>query len=204
MLEQEVLGELTLDQYNHYFNIFTQKFGQPQKQTRLSISFWDKQKNEIDTRIRITNGQAEIMQKVGQWEGENQLLRTETSLILPSDADQILAAFKILDNVAGDNRSYHYSRHENYIFNCQIDIQGQTHQVEIKLCHQFGQTDKYEFEVEVSGDQTDLQAVLDQLNLTNLVLVTDEAFWDKWNDQLNNRYQHMSDQQIKQLIQQYL
>ncbi len=64
--EHEVLGELEVSKYNSLIEQFTLLYGNPKLKKRLAISFWDPAINKnVDTRIRITNGKAEIMQKTG-------------------------------------------------------------------------------------------------------------------------------------------
>ena len=209
MLEQEAWGELSKDQFEEFLRLFGERFGEPGRHRRLSISFWNHEMNEIDTRIRITDGVAEIMQKVGQWEGVSQWDRSEIHLKLASDPQQIFNAYKILRNLLPEHEVCHFIRFDNFVFR-QPDF-------EIKLAHQSGKSNKYNFEVEFLNDQaeldkhraqlddkSDLDVILKSLGLTDLVTVTNEEFWNKWNEELNLSDMDLKEEQIIELIKEYL
>src|SRR3989304_8111989 len=115
MIEQEAWGLLTKSQFNQYLAQFTKKFGKSKHQKRLSFSFWDHRYNEIDTRIRITNGKAEIVQKIGQWENVTQWERMERIVKLPRDAQQIFNAFKIFRQLLPASESCNIMQYDNYL-----------------------------------------------------------------------------------------
>jgi len=52
-MEEESWGLLTKNKFDHLLNQFTKRFGEPIHPKRLSFSFWDHSRNNIDTRIRI-------------------------------------------------------------------------------------------------------------------------------------------------------
>lgn len=79
-----------------------------------------------------------------------------------------------------------------------------TDDFEIKLSHQTGKSDKYNFEVETLTNKSDLKAILNDLGLSELVTVTDVAFWDNWNQELNLNDRDLSEEQILELIKEYL
>lgn len=196
MTEKESWGVLTKDQFEKFLAEFTRRFGKPTQSKRLSFSFWDHSRNEIDTRIRITDGQPEIMQKLGSWEKQQQWSRSERKVDLKSDVEEIFntyVIFRVL--IPGDDSCYIY-QHDNYVFK-QANF-------EIKVTHQSGKTNKYNFEVEAIGEDIDLNQILKDLGLFGLTTKTTEQFWNKWNQELNLRDVDLDPQQIKSLIQEYL
>jgi hypothetical protein len=196
MMEEESWGVLTKTQFDKFLDLFTKRFGKPVHSKRLSFSFWDHNRNGIDTRIRITDGKAEVMQKIGGI-GDTQLrVRSEQKLKLPSDLQELLSAYQILRVlIPGDDSCYIY-QHDNYIF--------KQPGFELKITHQIGKTDKYNFEVEVDTKKVDLDKVLKDLGLLDLVTLTNAEFWDKWNEELNLKDSDLDEKQIKDLIEKYL
>lgn len=196
MMEEESWGVLTKPQFENFLAQFTKRFGKPIHSRRLSFSFWDHGRNEIDTRIRITTGKAEVMQKIGGI-GDKQLrVRTEQRMKLLSDPQELLSAYQILRVlIPGDDACYIY-QHDNYIFKQQ--------DFELKITHQIGKTDKYNFEVEVDTKKVDLNEVLKELGLSDKITLTNAEFWDKWNEELNLKDSDLNGKQIQDLIRKYL
>lgn len=196
MTETESWGVLTKEQFEKFLEEFTTRFGKPNHSKRLSFSFWDHSRDNIDTRIRITNGKAEIMQKVGDVGEGQQRVRTEQRIDLPSDVGEIFNAYQIFRVLTpGDDSCYIY-QHDNNIF--------KQPNFEIKITHQSGKTDKYSFEVEAVGDSADLNQILKDLGLNELVTKTTVEFWNKWNEDLNLRDIDLKPEQIQEIIKQYL
>lgn len=194
MLEKEYWGLLTQQQFNQKLSEFTQKFGAPKKKVRLAIEVSDWARPEVDSRIKITNGHAEFVQKTGDW---NKRERTELEIPLVKDAHAIFDLFKaIVISVNAQIPSQHIMQFENYIF----DIEN----AEIKLAHQTGKSDKYHFEVELKEETKNLDQICKQLGLEPDHEPKDKAFWDKWNQELNLDATNMKDNEILELIQKYL
>ncbi len=195
-MEEESWGLLTKLKFGHLLDQFTKRFGKPIHSKRLSVSFWDHTRNDIDTRIRITDGKAEIMQKTGKLEGTHERIRSEQHVTLQSDVNGIFNTYQVLRVlIPGENTCYLY-QYDNFIFK-QPDF-------ELKLTHQSGKTDKYNFEVEANTEKVDLNQVLKDLGLSKLVTITSVKFWDKWNDELNLKDTDLTDKQIQNLIKEYL
>ena len=195
-MEEESWGVLTKLKFNQLLDQFTKRFSKPIRSKRLAISFWDHNRNEVDTRIRITDGNAEIMQKIGDIGESKHRMRSEQKVNLPPDSEEIFNTYKILRVlIPGDNSCYIY-QYDNFVFE-QPDF-------EIKLTQQSAKTDKYNFEVEVYGKKSKLNMILTNLGLSNMVTTTDAKFWDKWNDELNLKDTDLKDEQIKWLISTYL
>lgn len=196
MTEEESWGLLTKEQFDDLVIKFTKRFGKPIQSRRLSFSFWDHNRNNVDTRIKITDGNAEIMQKMGSWEMNCKWSRSEQKVNLPSNAGEIFNAYQIIRVLITGEDSCYIAQFDNYIF--------KQPNFEIKLTHQLGKTDKYNFEVEADIEKVDLSQVLKDLELSEMVTLTNSEFWDKWNKELNLKDNSMDEKQILDLIVKYL
>lgn len=97
--EKELLTILAKDEYVQVLTRFKNEFGEPKVQKRLSLQSDDYGQSDIDTRIRITNGKAELMQKIGDWKNITKgKSRTEVSIPLPSDSDVVAGLYRIIRN----------------------------------------------------------------------------------------------------------
>lgn len=196
MKEEESWGVLTKDQFEDLLKLFIERFGNAIHSKRLSFSFWDHSRNEIDTRIRITDGNPEVMQKVGGIGDQKIRVRTERKIALRATMEDIFNTYKIFRVlIPGDDSCFIY-QHDNYLF--------RQPGFELKMTHQLGKTDKYNFEVEVDTTKVNLDEILKQLNLDDKVTLTDAEFWDKWNKELNLRDIDLTEDGIKELIKKYL
>ena len=196
MTEEESWGVLTKKQFEDFLALFTKRFGKPVHSKRLSFSFWDHSRNEVDTRIRVTDGKPEIMQKVGGIGDQKVRVRTERTITLTPNPDDLFNTYKILRVLIPGGDSCYIYQHDNYIFK-QPDF-------EIKLTHQLGKTDKYNFEVEADTTKKELNQLLRDLGLFELVTLTNAEFWDKWNEELNLRDVELTEEKVKDLITGYL
>ncbi len=75
--ETEVSGILSKQQFDESIKLFSKQFGDPRRSDRLSIQFTDPSGNNVDTRIRLTKSELELMQKTGSWHNKT---RTETTV----------------------------------------------------------------------------------------------------------------------------
>lgn len=195
--EIESWGELTKSQFDKYLKRFSKKFGKPEVSNRLAISFWAPEMNkDLDTRIRITNGQPEIVQKSGWWEEKEQMELTELTFKLPRSAKDVFTVYKIFHNNIFKKSPDKFLQFTNYVF--------KTPKFEIKLSRQTGKTNKYSFEVELLDKKESLSEVLDNLGLKNLVVKTNVNFWKKWDRDLNPTRKDLTERQIFNLIKKYL
>lgn len=196
MVEEEVWGLLDEEKFNKLLNEFSLSFGKPKRSRRLAFSFWDHKRSNIDTRIRITDGKAEIMQKVGIWEMSRKWSRNEQRINLLSDVEEIFNAYQIIRVLVPDEGSCYIAQFDNYTF--------KQSEFEIKLTHQTGKTNKYNFEVEADTSKKDLYLLLQDLGLSEMVTITDTEFWDKWNEELNLKDTDLEENEIRRMISQYL
>jgi hypothetical protein len=192
--ENEVWGVLTKKEFERKLKEFTLKFGQPKESKRMAIQVLDLDDTGLWTRIRITDGKAELMQKVGKWDIGSQ---EEISLKFKPDAENIHSLYKILRNLLQKGRVESVIiQHENYIFDLP--------DVEIKLSHQLGKTSKYPFEIEAKNDNVDMIAVAAGIGLKPDIGKKGEEFWTKWNKEVNLDALKMTGKELKELIHKYL
>jgi len=193
-LEKEILVMIDKEEFEQVLVDLTKKLGKPRKRKRLGIDCSDYGRQDIDNRIRITDGQVELMQKVGGWNDEK---RQELRLEVEDSPEMALRAFKIIQNLLiGDRVETCLIQHENYIF--------ETKDFEIKLTRQTGKKTAYNYEVEVKDHDLDPKKVSKELGLPDKVPVGHTpAFWTKWNDGVNLRANDLSDEELLGIIRKF-
>ena len=179
MIEEEVFGELTKNEYNSFIKRFTEEFGNPVINKRLKISFWDPTKDKnFDPQIRVTNGKAELMFKRGEWENKETRITKEHQTQIVSTTENFFNCFEMINSVFGNDFGPRIQQFESLIW--------EINDFEIKIARQFDHTNsKYLFEVEKLRD-VDITVFTKKYQLDKLVLKTDLKFWEDWNDAVNN------------------
>ncbi len=151
-------------------------------------------RHDLDTRIRITDGQTELVQKVGKWEATT---RSEIHTKLELKAKEILYLYQILINLLPlEHRQTNLIQYTNYIFD--------TPDYEIKLGIQTGKQTVYHYELETKTSDANLEHKRLELGLPEHLKQSDEDFWTEWNQRVNLNYDDLSEQQLIELIQKYL
>jgi hypothetical protein len=192
MIEKELWGELSMDDFSKKINELTNILGKPRHKKRLGLEVNDYSYTHLDTRIRITNGNPVIVQKVGNWVATH-LEREEYELELPKDVDQILIAYNILINQLNSQDAHLIIiQNDNYLFTGD--------DFEIKLAHQYGRGDVYLFEIEALTQDVDLSLVADKYSLKPDLTVKDAEFWQKFNQRVNIDRKELNDDQLRELI----
>lgn len=192
--ETEIWGELTAQQFQIKLTEFSDKFGKPLLSKRLALQADHFKRHDLDTRIRITDGQTELVQKVGSWEATT---RSEIHVKLDLDANGILNLYQLLINqLPLKHRQTNLIQYSNYIFN--------TSDYEIKLGEQSGKQTVYHYELEAKTSAANLENKRLELGLPESLRQSDEAFWTAWNQRVNLNYDDLSKQQLIELIQKYL
>ncbi len=194
-MEQEIWGIFPDHQtYTHHLVQFTHQFDEPTHMRRLAISFWDPSiDKDTDTRIRITNGTAELMQKCGAWEDQDEIHMEEIHVPLPSDVDYLYNMYRILRNNLPLTKSPFITEYSNSIF--------LTDHFEIKLSEQHGKQIRYTFEIERLADTAvNLQQHAQELGLDQYITKTTVAFWDTWAQEMDIYTDDLTDQQLRQMI----
>jgi len=196
--EKELLTILSEDEYKQVLERLQEKFGKPKTQKRLSLQSDDYGQTDIDTRIRITNGKAELMQKVGDWKNITKgKSRTEISIPLPSDADVITGLYRIIRNLMkGPKIENIVMQFESFIW--------ETKDIEIKLTHQFGKGDAYNCEFEVFDNTQKPEDLMNKYYIPINLPTQTEDFWRKWNMKVNLNANELSDEELLEIIKKYL
>lgn len=163
VIEDEIIGEINKEIFLRKRDEFTRKFGEPGKKRRLGLMVFDRNNPKVDTRIRITNGLAEIMQKVIQNEdGLGHSKKQEISIKIPEDAESVFNSFQAFSNLLKEKYCEKLIRlliqTENYIWKLP--------DYELKLSYQFGKNDYYTYEIEAISKACDLHKVQLDLGLT--------------------------------------
>jgi hypothetical protein len=192
--EKEILTILTKEEYDNILRTLEEKFKSSKRVKRLAIQCTDTSRDDLDTRIRITDGEVRLMQKVGKW---NSQTREEIEVQIPNKSDVILKIYKIIRNtMTGDKVRTSVIQTDSLLFDGP--------EYEIKLTHQFGKTDKYNCEIEVLDINLDPAKIASELEIpVNLPEHTAE-FWDKWSKEVNFYADDLSDEEIVKLIEGYL
>jgi len=193
-LEKEILVMIDKEEFEQALVDLTKKLGKPKKKRRLGIDCSDYCRQDIDNRIRITDGQVEIMQKVGDWNDEK---RQELRLEVEDSPEMALIAYKIIRNLlTGDKVETCLIQNENYIF--------KTEEFEIKLTYQTGKKEMYNYEVEVKDHDLDPREVARKIGLPNKEsVVHTPEFWSKWNDEVNLRVNDLSNEEFLRIIRKF-
>jgi hypothetical protein len=196
--EKELLTILSEDEYKLVLTRLRKEFGEPKVQKRLSLQSDDYGQTDIDTRIRITNGKAELMQKVGDWKNITKgKSRTEISIPLSSDAGVVAGLYRIIRNLMMGPRI------ENIVMQFESFI-WESEGIEIKLTHQFGKSDAYNCEFEVFDSSHKPEELMNRLNVPINLPTQTEDFWRKWNEKVNLNADKLSDGELLKIIREYL
>jgi hypothetical protein len=134
------------------------------------------------------------MQKIGGW---NKELKEELEINITPNINTVPTLFNILNNIISDNLSYkNIIQLENYIFN--------KGDYEIKLTHQFGNEDVYNFEVEVFNHNLDILKICNDNNLVPDLEKKDNNYWKEYNKKVNLDIKNLDILKIKTIIESYL
>lgn len=167
-------------------------------QKRLSLQSDNYGQVDIDTRIRITDGKTELIQKIGDWKNITKgKPRTEILVPLSNDAKIILALYKIIRNlVLGPNVENIVMQYES----CLWKKKG----FEIKLTHQFGKSDAYNCEIEAFDYSLGPEDLAGEYNIPIHLPTPTPNFWRKWNKTVNLSADELSDKELLKIIKKYL
>jgi len=161
MIEKEIRGFIDKNTFTSTRERFANFLGQPTESRRLSLVIADYDNLTLETKIRITNGKAEVVQKVGDFTATD---REEITIKLDGlSAGQLVDLFITYKNFLNDkpNPMLTLIQHENYIF--------RNDRVEVKLFRQFGNDEFFAFEVEALVEMED--AELDKFCADNGLVV---------------------------------
>lgn len=192
--EKELLTILSKAEYDAVLANLHKEFGEPEVVKRLSLQSTDYRWADVDTRIRITNGKAEIIQKVGDWKKIN---RQEITIPLPSDPKVIFDMYKIFMNAMRDEKVLTpIMQYENRLF--------RSDDFEIKLTYQFGKKDAYNCEIEVFDHALEPDDLAKKYNVPIHLPDQTQDFWKKWNETVNLSARELSDDELLKIISEYI
>lgn len=196
--EKELLTILSKDEYKQVLTRLKKGFGKPKIQKRLSLQSDDYGQTDIDTRIRITNRKAELMQKVGDWKNITKgKSRTEISIPLPSDVDVVAGLYRIIRNLMkGPKIENIVMQFESFIW--------ESEGIEIKLTHQFGKSDAYNCEFEVFDSKHKPEDLMNKFDVPINLPKQTEDFWRKWNKKVNLNADELSEEELLEIIKKYI
>jgi hypothetical protein len=147
----------------------------------------------VDTRIRITNGKAEVIQKVGDWKKQN---RQEITIPLPADPKIIFDMYKVFMNAMRDEKVLTpIMQYENRLFKGK--------DFEIKLTYQFGKQDAYNCEIEVFDLTLEPEDLANKYHIPIHLPAQTQDFWKKWNETVNLSATELSDEELLGIISKY-
>lgn len=197
MIEKEIWRPINFNVYQERWKEFNQIYGKPKLKQRLAFRFGHTSNIKINTRIRITNGEAEIMQKL-PLDSNTHGIANEIQINLGNNVEEIYTHFLFFKHITSNtsDRILYLLRFENLVWD-QKDF-------EIKLTHQFGNKDVYSFEVESKNDKVDLMSTCNELKLPVEDLNLSNEFWDNWNKNVNVDVTNWDEKQIKLTIKEYL
>ncbi|HTK03593.1 MAG TPA: hypothetical protein VL401_02375 [Alphaproteobacteria bacterium] len=194
--EQEIWGVITEDFYNNLLVKAKKEFKNHQIKKRLAISYWNPKMNRnLETRLRITNGQSEIVQKTGAWENQEVINLKEITIPIQNNIETLINSYEVLDNMH-PKAPRPIIQFENEIFI--------SDKVELKLAKQIGKATKYTFELELLDPKLDLLKIAEIYNLRDKITKTDVNFWNKWNKEVTTMSDEISKEELGKLIKKYL
>lgn len=192
--EKEIWSRISQKDFNKFLNSLKEEIGEPKYTKRLAIQATDYDRQDLDTRVRITNGTAEIMQKKGGWADET---RVEISTPLSSDATVILDAYRTIRNMLGGNNiETSVIQTENFVF--------ETDKYEVKLTHQSGKCDVYNYEIEVYDHDLNPKDIVVQIGIPIDSPESTPEFWREWNSTVNLMADQLEKEDLHKLIESYL
>lgn len=196
MNETEVRGELTSENFAKLIDKLKESASYKYEfNNRITFCYGDYSNQKLDMRVRITNGQPVIMQKVGNWQD---LTRVEIETDIIKDTEHVFKTYKIISNIyASIPQSFEtIIQHENHLFT--------NEKFELKLTKQFGKSNYYIFELEAKSNVVNLQEECKALELTIQDKFESEEDRKKRNTLVNLNPKELTEEEIKNLISTYL
>lgn len=196
MTEIEIRGFIAEQDFEAIKESLLKDFQSVFTKKRLSFVTGDYKLRNLETRLRITNGNFDIAQKVGDIGATS---RQEHEMRFELTADQILFLFRTAERLAQQSGD-HYSvvmQHENYIF--------EDDDIEIKIYKQFGIGHFYGFEIESKkGDEGAIGIIAEKYNLSSGDAYDSDIEVRKRNTEINIPSSEISDERLLELINEYL
>jgi len=152
MNEIEITANITKETFDRYLERFTEELGAPQLKRRITFIILERGKG-LDNRIKITNGEAKIVQEVRNPPNkQGQRTSEEIEIDIPNTFKDVKNSIRLLENFYRDSTGDVLKlivQHENYIW--------ETENYEFKLTRQFGKQDLFLYEIETFCDKSPLE-----------------------------------------------
>jgi len=192
--EKEILTILSRDEYTRVLAWLKGNLSRPKRIRRLAVQCTDTSYDDLDTRIRITDGKVQLMQKIGKWKSKT---REEIEINLPGNPEMILKIFKILRNaMKGDKVRTSIIQTDSLVF--------KSKDFEIKLTHQFGKSNKYNAEIEVFDPKIEPEEIAEKYDIPIHLPEHTAEFWDSWSKAVNYYADELSEEKLLAIIKRYL
>ncbi len=192
--EKEILTILSRDEYTRVLAWLKGNLSRPKRIKRLAVQCTDTSYDDLDTRIRITDGKVQLMQKIGKWKSKT---REEIEINLPGNPEMILKIFKILRNaMKGDKVRTSIIQTDSLVF--------KSKDFEIKLTHQFGKSNKYNAEIEVFDPKIEPEEIAEKYDIPIHLPEHTAEFWDSWSKAVNYYADELSEEKLLAIIKRYL
>jgi hypothetical protein len=199
MQEVELLSSISPELFEQKVAQFRTKYGEPSVQKRLGIIIGGHSYSKmIDTRIKITNGQAHIVQKIGRAKNGRRSAE-EIDIRLDMNAEELLSFIRLMQGFGKVNPGFIslIQQYDNLLFD--------TPDAEVKFYKQSNLINTcYGFEVELTDHKRDLDEVCTELGLEQDNIVRDKAFWLKYDYDYNIDGLTISDEDLLLLIEKHL
>jgi hypothetical protein len=191
--ETELWSEISKEDYEEVMAKFFKELGKPLSQNRLAIEICDYSRTDIYTRIRITDGKPEIIQKVGDW---NSPTKKELTALLVNKSEDIVNTCRVIQNLlSSDNLQFFVMQFKNQLFKADG--------YEVKMTDH--STGFYSFEVEVDDESSlDVFELCERLGLEPDRRKQDGEYWKEFNHRVNIDGSTLSDEELEKIVASYL
>lgn len=200
MREIEILSSIPKDKFYERVEAFTKEYGEPKRQKRLGLVFVSYENgNKVDTRLKITNGKAHLVQKQGEGLAAfRSNIETELDLEMsPEDLLRLIRMFQYMGS-AIEGFTSPLQQYDNFLFD--------TGKAEIKMYKQFNSKNAfYGFEVEASVvNEQEIIELSKSLGLEPDNLDRGGDYWYEYDKTYNADSLSMSDDELLELLERYL
>lgn len=160
MTESEITADISKETFNLYLSRFTNQLGEPVLKRRISFMVLERGK-ALDNRVKITNGQARVVQKLRTPPTElGKRVNEENEFDIPNNLESVKNAIDLFVNfyeIYNIEALKLVVQHENYLW-INSDY-------ELKISRQFGKQDLYVYEIESISDKKTPEEIQEDLQM---------------------------------------
>ncbi|BCX13984.1 MAG: hypothetical protein KatS3mg085_516 [Candidatus Dojkabacteria bacterium] len=198
MIEKEIRGFIEKGEFEFTIEKFTALLGSPKISKRVSLAIADYDNLTLETKIRITNGKVEIVQKVGEFTATD---RQEITIKLENlNSKALVDLFRTYKNFLKDKKNPMLTliQHENYVFN--------NDRFEVKLFRQFGNDEFFAFEVEalIEMEDSELEKFCKENGLIVDPLYNSYDSIQERNSKVNINLEDIDPKELESILDKYL